>query len=273
MATADSLPEQLALGETDREQIARVIAVLRDVLGQDLIGSYLYGSAVLGGLRPQSDIDVLAVSARQTTRDEKGRILARLLSVSGTSPAAAPPRPVELTIVVWSEIRPWRYPPTMDFQYGEWWRERFARGELEPWPSRANRDLAPLVTMVLLGDETLVGRSPSEVFDPVPHADFVDALIAGIDALINDIDSDTRNVILTLARIWSGVVTSAVHSKDAAAEWALPRLAPEYQVVLARARDIYLGTEDEHWDDVRARIRPFADAVVAEIGAAAPLLG
>ncbi|CAN5130610.1 aminoglycoside adenylyltransferase family protein [soil metagenome] len=270
MEPDSSLPEHLALEETDREQIAHVLAPLRDVLGDELIGAYLHGSSVLGGLRAQSDIDVLAVSARRITRDEKRRIVAHLLAVSGTDSAAAPPRPVELTIVVWSEIRPWRYPPTMDFQYGEWWRKEFERGELEPWPSRTNPDLTPLVAMVLLGGATLTGPPPYEVFDPVPDADFIDALVAGIAALMDDIDSDTRNVVLTLARIWSGVVTGAVQSKDAAAEWALPRLAPEHRVVLARARGIYLGTEEEHWGDLQGRICPFAEAVVAEVEAVAP---
>jgi len=61
MEPDSSLPEHLALEETDREQIAHVLAALRDALGDELIGAYLHGSAVLGGLRAQSDIDVLAV--------------------------------------------------------------------------------------------------------------------------------------------------------------------------------------------------------------------
>jgi streptomycin 3"-adenylyltransferase len=87
---------------------------------------------------------------------------------------------------------------------------------------------------------------------------------------MDDIESDPRNVVLTLARIWSGVVTGTVQSKDAAAEWALPRLASEHRVVLARARGIYLGTEEERWDDLRGRICPFAEAIVAEVEAVAP---
>lgn len=267
-ATAGSLPEHLPLAETDRKQIAEILAALRDVLGHELIGAYLHGSAVLGGLRALSDIDVLAVSKGQMTRHGKGRMVAHLLAISGTYPSAVPPRPVELTIVVWSQIRPWRFPPRMDFQYGEWWRDRFQRGELEPWPSSANPDLTLQVTMALLGGATLAGPPPTEVFDPVPRRDVIDALVGSIRAVVQDIDWDTRNVVLTLARIWSGVATGAVQSKDAAAEWALPRLPPEYRAVLARARGIYLGTEEEQWDDIQDSIRPFADAVIAEIEAA-----
>ena len=114
------------------EQIDLVLAAVRDVLGDGVVGAYLFGSAVLGGLRPHSDLDVMVVSRRRTTRHQKQQLVAHLLAVSRR------PRPVELTIVVHGEIRPWRYPPRMDFQYGDWWRSQFERGELEPWPSATN---------------------------------------------------------------------------------------------------------------------------------------
>jgi predicted nucleotidyltransferase len=269
MVDADSLPEHLALEHADREQIAQVIAALRDVLGDDLVGAYMHGSAVLGSLQAHSDIDVIAVSARQMRPDQKKRMVAHLLDVSGRYRTTAPPRPIELTIVVESEIRPWRYPPTMDFQYGEWWRKRFEHGEVEPWPSRANPDVAVLVTMAIVGEVTLSGPSPSDVFDAVPKADFIDALVSDLPSLLEDIDDDTTNVVLTLARVWSGVVSGSVQSKESAAEWALRRLPPEYRGVLRCARDIYLGTTDQpSWNDLRNQVRSFADRVVDEIAAA-----
>ena len=149
MATIGSLPEHVSLQTSDRQQIEAIVASLYEVLREDLVGAYLHGSAVLDGLRPRSDIDVMAVSARRSAPDQKRRLVGRLLEISGRDPAASPPRPVELTIVVLDEIRPWRYPPTMDFQYGEWWRDEFAAGDIEPWPSRTNPDVAPLVKMVL----------------------------------------------------------------------------------------------------------------------------
>ena len=45
-------------------------------------------------------------------------------------------------------------------------------------PSRTNPDVTLLVTMALLG-AALAGPPPFEVFDPVPSADFADALVAG----------------------------------------------------------------------------------------------
>lgn len=266
MATPGPRPEELALDETAREQIAAVLEALRDVLGPDLVGAYLHGSAVLGGLRPHSDLDVLAVSERRMTRPERASTIARLLAISGPYPAAAPPRPLEVTVVVRSDIRPWVYPPRMELQFGEWWREGYERGELEPWRTN-DPDLAILITMVLLSDATLSGPPPSEVFDPVPTADLDDALTEGIGGMLEDLGNDTRNLVLTLARIWSSLVTHEIRPKDAAADWALPRLPPRHRAVLIRARDIYLGTEEERWEDLRDRVRPFADAIVEKIEA------
>ncbi len=240
------------------------MAVVREVLGTKAIGAYLYGSAVAGGLRPGSDVDVFVVSRRPTTREEKQHLVDGLVPISRKD--ARPPswRPVELTIAVQSEVRPWHYPPQFDFQYGEWLRDEFDRGDLEPWPS-ANPDLAVLITMVLLNARPLLGPPAATLLDPVPRKDLVCAMVDEMDVLLADLASDTGNVILTLARIWSTIETGAIHSKDGAADWALARLPDEHRPVLVRARDIYLGREEERWDDLDAAVRAYADHVVGEI--------
>lgn len=258
------MPHNDARSLTMDSQIAEVLALVDEVLGPDVVGAYLHGSAVLAGLRPRSDIDILVVTRRATTRAEKQRLVARLLSISKPHPPG-PRRPVELTIVVQAQVRPWRYPPRFDFQYGDWLRRDFEAGNVEPWPTTTNPDLASLLTMVLLANRLLLGPPPAEVLDPVPRGDYIQASVGDIDTLLGDLAWDTRNVLLTLARIWSTLATDEIRSKDAAAAWALERLPREHQFVLARARAIYLGAEDERWDDVEPRLRPFVDYVVAEI--------
>jgi predicted nucleotidyltransferase len=258
------------LTDGDRGQIADVVGSLRAVLDESLIGAYLFGSAVLGGLRPESDLDILAVATRKSTDAEKDRLVDRLLVISGDDPAeASPRRAIELTIVVGSEMRPWRYPPRRDFQYGEWLREEFERHDPKLWRSKEDPDVAILVSMTLLADSPLTGPHPSDVLDPVPRADFVDALIAGIPGLMEDLDWDTRNVVLTLARIWNGLATGDVRPKDAAADWALARLSPEQGAVLERARDLYLGIGDEDWSDLEPTIPSFLEVIHAQIRSAA----
>jgi predicted nucleotidyltransferase len=85
------------LGGEDARQLERVVELVCEVLGPDVLGVYLFGSAVLGGLRPESDLDLLAVSARPTTLDEKRRVVERLLSISGRRTPEGRWRRVELT--------------------------------------------------------------------------------------------------------------------------------------------------------------------------------
>jgi predicted nucleotidyltransferase len=253
----------------DRQQLDRVVTLVRDVLGPEVRGAYLFGSAVLGALLPQSDLDVLVVSKRPTTRGERQRLVDRLLAISGRTTPQGRWRRVELTIVVESEVKPWRYPPSFDFQYGDWLRGEFESGNVEPWPTTTNPDLVSLISLVLLADTPLLGPPPAELFDPVPPADSVRAMLCAIDGLLGDLDSDTGNVVLTLARIWSTVETGDVRSKDAAADWALSRLPEEHRAVVGRARAAYLGDEDDRWDDLRQQVRTHADHVAAEIYRAA----
>jgi streptomycin 3"-adenylyltransferase len=244
-------------------QTDEIVRIVRDVLGDAVIGAYVHGSAVFGGLRPTSDVDVLVVLRRRTTVDERRQLVQRVMDISGRRARRGPGRPVELTIVVQSDVRPWRYPPRSEFQYGEWLRDEYERG-LVPAPE-PSPDLAALITMTLAGDTALFGPPPAELLDSVPVEDLRRAIVEGVPGLLEDLDSDTRNVILTFARIWSTLATNEIRSKDAAAHWAIAHLPEEHRPVIARARDLYLAGEDERWDDLTPRIRPHADHVVAEI--------
>jgi len=246
------------------EQLDQIVELVRDVLGEDALGAYLHGSTALDQLKPRSDLDVLVLSRRATTLEEKRALIDRLLRISGRGDPSGEARPIELTIVVESAIRPWRYPPRLDFLYGDWMRTEFERGDLTPWDT-PNPDLAPVITMVRFANRPLFGPPPSEVFDPVTSEDLNRAIVEGIPGLLDDLDSDTTNVVLTLARIWTTLATGTIWSKDAAANWALARLPEEHRPVLARARAVYLGEEDDQWADLQARLRPHVDHVLGEI--------
>lgn len=97
------------------------------------------------------------------------------------------------------------------------------------------------------------------------HEDLRRAIVAGVPDLLDELDSDTRNVLLTLARIWMTLDTGEITSKDIAADWAIARLPEAERRVLAHARAIYLGDEAEDWADLGPLIRPVADRLVAEI--------
>ncbi|MFD5024663.1 aminoglycoside adenylyltransferase family protein [Streptomyces sp. NPDC058373] len=225
-------------------QVDEVAALVRElVAGGDLVGMYLYGSATVGGLRPYSDLDVFVVVRRGLADGQRRGLTDGLRGISG-----APGRPVELTAVVLGEVVPWRYPPRQEYQYGEWLRDAYERGEVPA--QRTDPDLAPLISMVVADGRALAGPSPGEVLPQVPPADLARAVTAGVPELLAGLADDTRNVLLTLARVWVTLATGAIVPKDAAAEWALARMPEEHRGALAHAREVYLGEAEESWGRV-----------------------
>jgi streptomycin 3"-adenylyltransferase len=252
-----------ALSPADTEQLDRVLDVVRDVVREELVGAYLFGSATAGGLKATSDLDVFVVVSEPLARAAKERLAHELLPISGRDGR----RHVEVTVVAHPEVRPWRFPPVMDFQYGDWLRDEIERGDGAVYAARPNPDLAALITLVQRRGTTLVGPQPDAVFDPIPWDDFVRGTSGQVDELLPGIDdrTDLRNGVLTLARIWASLVTGEVLPKDVAADWAIERLPDEHRPVLARARAIYVGEEESHWDDLDDRVRPHVEHLLATI--------
>jgi len=251
------------LNEAEK-QINECINLLKDTLGKDLLGAYLYGSAIVGGLQKYSDIDLFVISERETTYEEKTKLADNLLKISGIYMKSSK-LPIEMTIVKKSEINPWRYPPKFDFQYGDWLRKEFESSNVEPWPTKKMPDLAILITQVLLASKTLVGVNPNELLCKVPYKDFMMATIDALPNLMLELDKDTRNVLLTFARIWCVVKTDAIYSKPAAADWAIDHLPENYCVVMERAKTICKGEAKEYWKDIQGFIKPCANFIMNQI--------
>ena len=246
------------------EQSDAAIAAIRGGLAHaEILGLYLFGSVVGGGLRPDSDLDLFVVTDRQLTAGEKARIVQRLLPISGRRTRPPTWRPLEVTIVAQPEVRPWRYPPRMELQYGEWLRDAFLAGLIEPEPA-GNPDLGVLITMVRQMGRALIGPAATGILDAVPRADLVRGMVDSLPSLVDDLADDTRNVLLTLARMWTTVATGEIRPKDDAADWALSRLPETYRPTLERARDLYrTGGSGDPWDE--GEVRLLAERLVRDI--------
>lgn len=248
-------------------QVDAAVRVLESVLGIELLGAYLYGSAIGGDLRPHSDIDLFAISGQRLTRPQRCQLIDGLRPLSYRALRPADWRAVELTIVTLRDVQPWRYPPRTDFQHGEWLRAQFDAGELEPHEAD-NPDLTLQLAQLGQAHVVLRGSAPNELLGEIPWPDVERAMRGSVRGLIDDAESDTTNVLLTLCRIWATLAEGRFMSKDKAADWAAVRVSSEHRPVIERAWGVYLGTVDDEWSDAQPAAAAAIYALTAEINRA-----
>ncbi|MFF1946858.1 aminoglycoside adenylyltransferase domain-containing protein [Rhodococcus qingshengii] len=235
----------------------------------DVVGVYLYGSAVSTGLRPDSDVDVLAVTRRSLTRIERASLVDLLLGISGWRghlerfPDAAGRRPLEVTFLALDDLEPMTARPRRDFQYGEWLREELSAGAL-PEPAD-DPDVVILLATAHQSSRTLRGHAFGSVVAPVPSHLLRRAVVERVPDLVSEVCGDERNVLLTLARILVTLETGEIVSKDVAAQTvAADRTGPERALLLA-ARAGYLGLVRDDWSEWRAQAHALVTTLANEI--------
>lgn len=216
-------------------QLTKVTDAVHHTLGTSAIGVYLYGSAVTSGLKPASDLDVFVVVDRSLTDRERANLTAAIMAISGRD------RPIELTIVTDGALDPWPDRPRRDYQYGEWLRADYESGGF-PQPTDDD-DLAALVSTVHAGSHRLFGLEVTDLLAPVPPHALMAAMRANVPTLVAELDNDTENVLLTLARMAFTNQHGSIASKDAAATWVMPSLSCAARPMLEAAMAAYLTGE------------------------------
>lgn len=228
------------------DQLARARAVIERHFGATLRAIHLFGSALDGGLRPLSDIDLLATVSAAPAEPLRRALMLDLLGVSAPPGSDPGLRALEVTVVAQDEVVPWRYPARRELQFGEWLRADLVRGVFEP--PLLDHDLAILLTQVREHGVALHGPPAAACFDAVPRRHLLAALADTLAQWHAEADwaGDERNVVLALARIWYTAVSAHIAPKDVAAAWAAARLPAAQRTLLLDARAAYLGAGDGH---------------------------
>ncbi|MDC9598441.1 aminoglycoside adenylyltransferase family protein [Xenorhabdus anantnagensis] len=226
----------------------KALLIVQKRLAESLIAVYLHGSAVVGGLRPLSDVDLLVVIDQPMTSEVRESLAADLMMISGRYPFDPDGRrPVELIVFLRADLTASLYPAQSEFIYGEWLRHEYEMGEI-PKPV-----CDPELTLVLAQSRQeaipLVGSNAISLLPAIPRSDIRRAIKDALPNLIETLQGDERNVLLTLARMWRTLVTGEFVSKDVAADWAAARLPAIQAAVLANVRETYLRGGEEDWQN------------------------
>lgn len=234
-------------------EAVQALKIVEELLGRTVIGVYLFGSAIHGGLRIHSDVDVLVVVNHGLSKVTRRELVDRLMSVSGKMGNTDSVRPLEVTVISHGDIVPWQYPPKNELIYGEWLRDEFEKGQVQG--PTYNPDLAIVLAQAQKNSISLFGPAASDILDPVPMTDIRRAIKESLPELIEDIKGDERNVILTLARMWQTMAVGEISPKDAAAEWAISRLPKKHAALLDLARKAFRGEYVDKWEGLDSEVK------------------
>ena len=96
----------------------------REILGENLVGVYLHGSAAMGCFNEKkSDIDLLVVVGDRLSDETKKRYMDMVVKLNGD----APEKGIEMSIVRKDVCRPFVYPTPFELHFSiahlEWYQE------------------------------------------------------------------------------------------------------------------------------------------------------
>ena len=200
--------------------LARLVAHVREALGDRLVGAWLFGSGALGDFDPAtSDLDVQVVTTVRLARAERERLAARL-----SHPAlACPARGLELVLYAREDLHDPLGPAfQLNLNTGPRMPQHVAYD-----PSEDPRFW--FVIDVAIGREAgraLAGPPPAEVFPELP-ARLVRASLERALAWFATNDPRGGDAALAAARAWAWAEEGRWLAKGPAAVWLTSRVARE----------------------------------------------
>ena len=201
---------------------------LRSTLGPDLVGVYLYGSAITGGFDPAlSDLDLLVVIESDAGMLDLSRIGTLHDRLASRHPDWADR--LDIAYVGRATLATFRSGGTVASISHEDALQLYddAHGWLQTW------------YLVRYADAALVGPPVGEVIPPIDRSEFVDAVARDADRIARRVQTDQRPglvayTLLTLCRVLRALDDGAITSKQEAAWWVADRM-PDARWILDEA--------------------------------------
>lgn len=232
-----------------------------EILGENLVGVYLHGSAVMGCFQPKkSDLDFIVVVKNSVPDASKKSFMEMVTKLNAEGPAKG----IEMSIVRREVCDPFVYPTPFELHFSvgclNWYRED-PEGFLQKM-NGTDKDLAAHFTVIRARGKCLYGAPIVETFGEVPQQDYVDSIWYDVEGAAEEIEENTMYLTLNLARVLAYLKEKTVLSKQEGGEWGLRNLPQEYHGLLQEALREYQGGEPAY--DVE-RAKEYAQFMLSEI--------
>ncbi|MDO4459018.1 MAG: DUF4111 domain-containing protein [Clostridia bacterium] len=221
----------------------------KEIFGENLVGVYLHGSAVMGCYNPdKSDIDLIVV-VNETPSDEIKRSFMNMVIELNE---IAPEKGIEMSVVKRGYCRNFLYPTPFELHFSpmhlNWYKEKpddyiaDMKGE--------DKDLAAHFTLIRHRGQCLYGIPIDEVFADVPSKYYLDSIWEDICEAENDIIDNPMYIILNLARVLAFVKEGSVLSKKEDGDWAVKNIPCNYHSLIESALSDYSGNKATYSKDM-----------------------
>ncbi len=195
------------------------------ILGPNLNGIYLHGSAVMGCFNPEkSDIDLILVVKDEVNDTAKRQFMDMVVELN----KQASEKGLELSIVREAVCRPFVYPTPFELHFSvahlNWYQT-----DPEDYVAKmkgTDKDLAAHFTILYHRGQALYGKAIREVFAEVSRDAYMDSIWCDIEGAAEDILDSPMYIILNLCRVLGYKEEGLILSKKEGGEW-MRRQLPE----------------------------------------------
>lgn len=224
----------------------------REILGDNLVGVYLHGSAVMGCFNEKkSDIDLLVAVNEEISDEIKMRYMDMVVRLN----ADAPEKGIEMSIVKKAVCKPFVYPTPFELHFSvthlEWYKANPA--DYVAKMKGTDRDLAAHFTIIYYRGKCLYGEEIKNVFEKVSRENYLDSILSDIEDAKEDIITNPTYIVLNLCRVLAYKREGLILSKKEGGDWGLKNLPEKYHALIVQALDEYKADKVTEWNETDAR--------------------
>lgn len=234
-----------------KELLNAFVEMSREILGSNLVGIYLHGSAAMGCFHPAaSDLDLILIVEEGVLDSAKLAFMNEVIQFN----KKAPPKGLELSLVKREYCRPFVYPTPYELHFSSGHLEWFLKNpdEYVKRMKGTDKDLAAHFANINQYGIVLFGEEIQTVFDSVPKDYFIDSIWYDVSEAECDILKNPVYVTLNLCRALAYMRKGLILSKKAGGEWGLNNLPQSFHDLIGEALGCYTNVKPMKTDTENA---------------------
>lgn len=224
----------------------------QNILGENLVGVYLHGSAVMGCFNSQkSDLDFIIVIKDKLSDATKRAYMDMVVRLN----QQAPKKGIELSIVRESVCRPFVYPTPFELHFSVMhlgWYQTSPDDYIKKM-NGTDKDLAAHFTIIYHMGRALCGKAIRDVFSKVGRDDYFDSIWGDIENACEEIVENPTYITLNLCRVLAFCRDGQILSKLEGGRWGLENVPEKYTHLIADALSEYETNHSAAQDETLAK--------------------